>query len=96
MISLIEAYYTHKDYYNLSRSLEQMERYDIFPQDFIRTYYNLDTSTDAYRRLVDVSPLQDDMLRDYVNYCSVEMYDRIKTKKINDYGKRFNPSRTAR
>lgn len=95
MLDLIESYYSHKDYFNLSRSLERMEKYEIFPQDFVRTYFNLDTSTDAYRRLEDVSPIQDDMLRDYTDYCNLDMSDRIKTKKINDYGKRFNPSRTA-
>ena len=96
MLDLIESYYCHKDYFNLSRSLERLEKYEIFPQDFVRTYFNLDTSTDAYRRLVDVSPLQDDLFREYAIYCSQDMKDRIKTKKINDYGKRFNPSRTAR
>ena len=96
MLDLIESYYCHKDYFNLSRSLEQLEKYDIFPQDFVRTYFNQDTSTDAYRRLEDVSPIQDDLLRDYSNYCSAEMKDRIKTKKINDYGKRTYPSRATR
>lgn len=95
MLDLIESYYSHKDYYNLSRSLERIEKYEIFPQDFVRTYFNQDTSTDAYRRLQDVSPLQDDMLRDYIVYCNLDMFDRIKTKKIKDYGKRFNPSRTS-
>lgn len=92
MLDLIEAFYSHKDYYNLSRSLEWMEKYEIFPQDFVRTYFNQDTSTEAYRRLEDVSPIQDDLMRDYINYCNADMHDRIKTKKINDYGKRFNPS----
>lgn len=88
MLNLIESYYSHKDYYNLSRSLEQIEKYEIFPQDFVSTFYNQDTSTNAYRRLIDVSPLQDDMLHDYIVYCNDSMLDRIKTKKINDYGKR--------
>lgn len=96
MLDLIESYYCHKDYFNLSRSLENLEKYEIFPQDFVRTYFNLDTSTNAYRRLEDVSPLQDDLLREYSHYCSADMQDRIKTKKINDYGKRFNPSRATR
>lgn len=96
MLDLIESYYIHKDYYNLSRSLERIEYYEIFPQDYVRTYFNRDTSTDAYRRLEDVSPLQDSLLREYSQYCAELMHDRIKTKKINDYGKRFNPSRTAR
>ena len=95
MLDLIESFYCHKDYFNLSRSLEQLEQYEIFPQDFVRTYFNLDTSTDAYRRLEDVSPLQDDYLHEYANYCASDMNDRIKTKKINDYGKRTYPSRTA-
>ena len=96
MLDLIESYYCHKDYFNLSRSLERLEKYEIFPQDFVRTYFNLDTSTDAYRRLEDVSPLQDDFLRDYFVYCQSAMHDRIKTKKINDYGKRTYPSQVAR
>lgn len=96
MLDLIESYYCHKDYYNLSRSLETLEKYEIYPQDFVRTYFNLDTSTEAYRRLEDVSPIQDDLLREYSNYCSADMKDRIKTKKINDYGKRTYPSRAAR
>lgn len=96
MLDLIESYYNHKDYFNLSRSLERLEKYEIFPQDFVRTYFNLDTSTDAYKRLEDVSPIQDDLLSEYCLYCSMDMKDRIKTKKINDYGKRSNPSRTAR
>lgn len=96
MLKLIECYYNHKDYFNLSRSLETLEKYEIFPQDFVRTYFNLDTSTDAYRRLEDVSPFQDDFLTEYSHYCLAEMRDRIKTKKINDYGKRINPSRATR
>lgn len=95
-LDLIESYYCHKDYFNLSRSLEYLEKYDIFPQDFVRTYYNQDTSTDAYRCLEDVSPLQDDFLSEYFNYCSAVMHDRIKTKKINDYGKRTYSSGVAR
>lgn len=95
-LDLIDSYYCHKDYFNLSRSLENLEKYDIFPQDFVRTYFNQDTSTDAYRRLEDVSPLQDDFLTEYFNYCSAVMHDRIKTKKINDYGKRTYPSGVAR
>lgn len=96
MLDLIESYYCHKDYFNLSRSLEQLEKYEIFPQDFVRTYFNLDTSTDAYRRLEDVSPFQEDLLREYATYCASDMKDRIKTKKINDYGKRSYPSRATR
>lgn len=96
MLDLIESYYCHKDYYNLSRCLEQLEKYQIFPQDFVRTYFNLDTSTDAYQRLEDVSPLQDELLSDYSTYCDMVINDRIKTKKINDYGKCINPSRVAR
>lgn len=96
MLDLIESYYSHKDYFNLSRSLDTLEKYEIFPQDFVRTYFNLDTSTDAYKRLADVSPIQYDLLREYSNYCSADMKDRIKTKKINDYGKRTYPSRTTR
>ena len=96
MLDLIESYYTHKDYFNLSRSLEQLEKYEIFPQDFVRTYFNLDTSTDAYRRLEDVSPLQEQFLTEYTIYCASDMHDRIKTKKINDYGKCTNSSRIAR
>lgn len=96
MLDIIESYYCHKDYFNLSRSLEQLEKYEIFPQDFVRTYFNLDTSTDAYRRLEDVSPVQDDYLCEYANYCASDMKDRIKTKKINDYGKCTYPSRVAR
>lgn len=92
MLDLIESYYSHKDYYNLSRCLERLEKFEIFPQDFVRTYYNLDTSTNAYRRLEDVSPVQDDYLREYANYCASDMKDRIKTKKINDYGKRTHSS----
>lgn len=92
MLDLIESYYSHKDYYNLSRCLERMERYEIFPQDFVRSFFNQDISSEAYRRLEDVSPLQDDMLRDYITYCNSDLQDRIKTKKINDYGKRINPS----
>lgn len=96
MLDLIESYYCHKDYFNLSRSLERLEKYEIFPQDYVRTYFNKETSTDAYRRLEDVSPLQDDFLCEYCNYCSAVMQDRIKTKKINDYGKRTHPSGVAR
>ena len=96
MLDLIESYYCHKDYFNLSRCLERLEKYEIFPQDFVRTYFNHDTSTEAYRRLEDVSPLQDVFLMEYSNYCSSDMRDRIKTKKINDYGKRFDASRAAR
>lgn len=96
MLNLIETYYSHKDYFNLSRSLERLEKYEIYPQDFVRTYFNLDTSTDAYKRLEDVSPIQDDLLTDYINYCAADMRDRIKTKKINDYVKRINPSRATR
>ena len=96
MLNLIESYYTHRDYFNLSRSLEYIEQYEIFPQDFVRSYYNLDTSTNAYWRLEDVSPYQDELLREYANYCASVMHDRIKTKKINDYGKCFNPSRASR
>ena len=96
MLDLIESYYCHKDYFNLSRSLEHLEKYEIFPQDFVRTYFNKDTSTDAYRRLEDVSPLQDDLLKEYAIYCASDMKDRIKTKKINDYGKCTYPSRVAR
>lgn len=96
MLSLIESYYCHKDYFNLSRCLETLEKYEIFPQDFVRTYYNKDTSTDAYRRLEDVSPFQDDLLRQYASYCASDMKDRIKTKKINDYGKCTYPSRASR
>lgn len=96
MLDLIESYYCHKDYFNLSRCLERLEKYEIFPQDFIRTYFNHDTSTEAYRRLEDVSPLQDDLFREYSIYCSSDMRDRIKTKKINDYGKCFFAPRAAR
>lgn len=92
MLDLIESFYSYKDYFNLSRCLDYMERYEIFPQDFVRTFFNHDTSSEAFRRLEDVSPIQDDMLRDYTTYCNLVMNDRIKTKKINDYGKRFNPS----
>nr|CDL66433.1 unnamed protein product [uncultured bacterium] len=71
MLDLIESYYSHKDYYNLSRCLEQMEQNEIFPQDFVRYYFNQNTSSDAYHRLEDVSPLQDDMFLHYIHYCNL-------------------------
>lgn len=91
MVSLIVDYYSHKDSVNLHHQLQSLEDSEIFPQDFVKYYYNQDITTNEYKRYLDVSPIQEDLYDDYIKYCDLVIQDRIKTKKINDKKNRLCP-----
>lgn len=91
MVLLIQDYYSHKDSVNLYHQLQTLEDNEIFPQDFVKYYYNQDITTNEYKRYLDVSPIQEDLYDDYIKYCELVIQDRIKTKKINDKKQRLCP-----
>ena len=91
MVSLIEDYYTHKDSVNLHHQLQTLEDSEIFPQDFVKYYYNQDITSNEYKRYLDVSPIQEVLFDEYLKYCDNVIQDRIKTKKINDKTHRLCP-----
>ena len=92
MVLLIQDYYSHKDSVNLHHQLQTLEDSEIFPQDFVKYYYNQDITTYEYKRYLDVSPIQEDLYDDYIKYCEMVIQDRIKTKKINDKKHRLCPT----